>query len=165
VGQILIQLLHASGVRVIALDRFAEKLRLAREMGASLALNVQDQQTEGDIRNFSSNDGVQCAFNCVGSSQSMKECARYVSRGGRIVVIGEEPEFPSIDTTEIAQRELEIIGSRNGTRQDLTEALQLLAAGVVKPYVAARFPLPEVNAAFDCMRSQALGRVVVVVKE
>ncbi len=95
----------------------------------------------------------------------MKDCARYVTRGGRIVVIGEEPEFPSVDTIEIAQRELEIIGSRNGTRQDLVEALQLLRTGVVKPYVAARFPLQEINAAFECMRRQPLGRVVVVVKE
>ncbi len=72
---------------------------------------------------------------------------------------------PAIDTTEIAQRELEIIGSRNGTRQDLVEALQLLATGVVKPYIAARFPLCEINAAFEYMRNQPLGRVVVVVKE
>jgi 2-desacetyl-2-hydroxyethyl bacteriochlorophyllide A dehydrogenase len=165
VGQILIQLLYAGGVQVVALDRSAEKLRLAREMGATLALDAQDRRSEGAIRDISGADGVQCAFNCVGSSQSMKDCARYVARGGRIVVIGEEPEFPSIDTTEIAQRELEIIGSRNGTRQDLVEALHLLRTGVVKPYVAARFPLQEVNAAFECMRSQALGRVVIVVKE
>jgi hypothetical protein len=119
-------------------------------------------QTEGVTYNFTTG-GVQCVFNCVGSSQSMKDCAGYVTRGGRIVVIGEEPEFPSIDTTEIAQRELEIVGSRNGTRQDLVEALQLLRIGVVKPYIAARFPLREVNAAFECMRGQPLGRVVVVV--
>jgi len=165
VGQILIQLLHASGVRVVALDQATEKLQLAKEMGAGLALDRRHPGIDGMIREFSGSDGVQCAFNCVGSSQSMKECALYVSRGGRIVVIGEEPEFPNIDTTEIAQRELEIIGSRNGTRQDLAEALHLLAGGVVKPYVAARFPLKDVNAAFEFMRSQALGRVVIVVKD
>ena len=102
VGQILIQLLRAGGVRVVALDCTSEKLQLAREMGASLALSAQDQHREGAIRDFSGADGVQYAFNCVGSSQSMKDCARYVTRCGRIVVIGEEPEFPSVDTIEIA---------------------------------------------------------------
>ena len=165
VGQILIQLLGAEGVRVVTIDRSAEKLRIAKDMGAALALDVQDKRTGLTVQEFSGSSGVQCAFDCVGTAQSMRECARHVMKGGRIVVIGEEQEFPGIETTEIAQRELEIIGSRNGTRQDMVEVLALLKSGIIKPYVAARFPLHEINTAFEFMRSQSLGRVVVVVKE
>ena len=86
-------------------------------------------------------------------------------RCGRIVVIGEEHDFPSINTTEIAQKELEIIGSRNGTRQDTVEAIRLLEAGIIKPIIARRFPLPEINEAFDFMRKGAVGRVVITVRE
>jgi 2-desacetyl-2-hydroxyethyl bacteriochlorophyllide A dehydrogenase len=165
VGQILIQLLGAGGVRVVTIDRSAEKLQIAKDMGASLALNVQEKRMALTIQEFSGTSGVQCAFDCVGTSYSMRECARHVMKGGRIVVIGEEQEFPGIETTEIAQRELEIIGSRNGTRQDMVEVLALLKSGIIKPFVAARFPLLEINVAFDYMRTQSLGRVVVVVKE
>jgi len=86
-------------------------------------------------------------------------------RCGRIVVIGEEHDFPEINTTEIAQKELEIIGSRNGTRQDTVEAIRLLEAGIVKPIIAQRFPLEEINEAFDFMRQGAVGRVVIMVNE
>jgi propanol-preferring alcohol dehydrogenase len=86
-------------------------------------------------------------------------------RCGRIVVIGEERDCPSINTTEIAQKELEIMGSRNGTRQDTVEAIRLLESGVVQPVIGRRFPLTEINAAFDYMRQGAVGRVVVTVKE
>jgi len=114
---------------------------------------------------FSATAGVQCAFNCVGTSASMRFCADSVMRCGRIVVIGEEGEDPRIDTTEIAQKELEIIGSRNGTRRDMTDAIRWVESGAVTPVIGARFPLSEINKAFDTMRQGVCGRVVIVVKE
>lgn len=165
VGQILIQLLCAARVRVAAVDVSAPKLDLARALGADLAIDGRAANARQDIHQFSQNGGVQCVFNCVGTSASMRQSADFVMRCGRIVVVGEEPQFPHIDTTEIAQQELEIIGSRNGTRQDMKDAIGYIESGAVKPYVAARFPLADVNAAFDFMRNGALGRIVVVIKE
>ena len=78
----------------------------------------------------------------------MRLAADIVMRCGRIIVIGEEPQFPAIDTTEIAQKELEIVGSRNGSYQEMTEAIRLLENGTVKPHVAAHYPLEEINDGF-----------------
>jgi propanol-preferring alcohol dehydrogenase len=71
----------------------------------------------------------------------------------------------ALDTTEIAQRELEIIGSRNGTKDDMAEAVRMVAAGTVRPYIAARFPLRQINEAFDCVRAGALGRVIIDIQD
>lgn len=165
IGQVLVQILKAAGMKVAATARSPEKLRLAREMGADLALSPADPQTAEAVRDFSGAGGVRIVFDCVGTAQSMRDSADYLMRGGRLVVIGEEPEFPRIDTTEIAQRELEIIGSRNGTRQDMVEAIRLLETGVVKPFIAARFPLERANEALETMREGSLGRIVVEVKK
>jgi D-arabinose 1-dehydrogenase-like Zn-dependent alcohol dehydrogenase len=164
IGQVLTQILTASGIGVIATARGAEKRKLVEQMGAALALPTSGAQTRDAIlERFPG--GVGCVFDCVGTAQSMSDAASYLMRGGRIVVIGEEPEFPAIDTIQIAQRELEITGSRNGTRQDMVEAIRLLESGVVKPHVAARFPLEQVNEALQATRQGSTGRVVVVVKE
>ena len=163
IGQVLIQLLKAAGLRVVATARSEEKLRIAREMGADLALSPSDSATKAAIQDFSAG-GAHCVFDCVGTAQTMRDSANYVMRGGRIVVIGEEPQFPSIDTTEIAQRELEIIGSRNGTRQDTVEAIRLMESGVIQPFIAARFPLEQANEALEMMRRDAPGRIVVEIK-
>jgi D-arabinose 1-dehydrogenase-like Zn-dependent alcohol dehydrogenase len=95
----------------------------------------------------------------------MRESADLVMRCGRIVVIGEEADSPLIDTTEIAQKELEIIGSRNGTQQDLVEGIRLVEAGVITPPIARCFQLDNINEAFDFLRQGALGRVVVNIKQ
>ena len=71
-------------------------------------------------------------------------------------MIGEERDDTPINTTEIAQRELEIIGSRNGTRQDMAEGEHTCGSRrCPAAYRAARFPLDEINAAFDCVRAGA----------
>lgn len=164
IGQVLIQILSATGVRVIGVSRSEAKLRLARECGAHLVTKSGEPGVAETIREFSGTGGVQCVFECVGTAQTMRDAADYVMQGGRIVVIGEEREYPRVYTTEIAQRELEIIGSRNGTRQDMVEAIRLLEAGVVSPPIACRFTLDRINTAYDAVRQGAAARVIIVME-
>jgi D-arabinose 1-dehydrogenase-like Zn-dependent alcohol dehydrogenase len=117
------------------------------------------------IRDFAGGEGADAVFECVGTADTMKFAARAARGGGQIVVIGEEPEFPAIDTIQIAQRELEIIGSRNGSIQDAANALELISAGIIQPPIAARFPLSELNEALQTLRSgQASGRLIIQVR-
>jgi propanol-preferring alcohol dehydrogenase len=164
VGQVLIQILKASGVRVAAADVDQAKLDKARELGAALTVHARDAQAAQDVADYSETGGAQVVFNCVGTSASMRFSADAVMRCGRIVVIGEEAQDPRIDTTEIAQKELEIIGSRNGTAQDMEDAIRWVESGKVRPQIGARYPLDEINAAFERMRQGVLGRVVVVIR-
>jgi len=164
-GLTLIQILKAAGIRVIGMARSEESLARAREVGADITIGVNEADAASQVKDFTNGFGAQCVLDCVGTSQSMRQSADFVMRCGRIVVIGEERDCPPINTAEIAQQELEIIGSRNGTRQDMVEAVQFLSSGLVKPPIARRFPLDEINEAFDCMRRTRGGRVVIVVKE
>ncbi|HWB14504.1 MAG TPA: alcohol dehydrogenase catalytic domain-containing protein [Pirellulales bacterium] len=164
IGLILVQLLRASGVTTIVVDRSAASLEQARQAGAELAVSFDDVQAVDQVRAAAGagKDGADCVFELVGRAATMKFAAAAARRGGRIVVIGEEAEFPSIDTITLAQRELQLIGSRNGGLQDALDALNLLARGVLRPPIAAHFPLERINDAFDLVRSgQANGRVIV----
>jgi propanol-preferring alcohol dehydrogenase len=160
VGQIIIQVAASRGIRVAAADLVPKKLELARGMGAEAVFSAEREPALAGVRDWQG-AGATCVFNCVGTPDSMRLAAEMVMTCGRIVVIGEEPGGVPLDTTEIAQRELEIIGSRNGTKDDMAEAVRLVAAGTVRPYIAARFPLQQINEAFDCVRGGALGRVII----
>jgi D-arabinose 1-dehydrogenase-like Zn-dependent alcohol dehydrogenase len=166
VAQPLIQLLKAAGVRVIAVSRSEEKLSIARQLGADWVRRADAPSCAmaKQIREFAGGDGAACVYDCVGSSSTMNESASFVRRGGQIIVLGEEPEVPSVDTIQIAQRELEIIGSRNGSRQDFVDAIAMLASGMIAPPVARTFPLEQINEALHFVRSgQAHARVVITV--
>jgi propanol-preferring alcohol dehydrogenase len=177
IGLILVQLLKAGGVRTAVVDRSSARGGLALQNGAELALSADDPEAVAQVRAFAGfgrlgdlgdlgADGVDCVFELVGRADSMKLAAACVARGGRIVVIGEEAEFPAIDTITLAQRELQLIGSRNGGLQDALDALELLARGVLRPPIAGHYPLPRINDAFALVRSgQAQGRVIITVTE
>lgn len=160
IGQVLVQILTHAGIQVLALTRSAAKLEIAKRLGATAALHPKSLNDKDGFRDFA-REGIACVFDCVGTAESMNLAVHLVRRCGRIVIIGEEPQCAPVTSTEIAQRELEIVGSRNGTRQDMAEAIRLLEKGVVKPVVAARFPLDEVNSALDTMRHGAPGRIVI----
>jgi D-arabinose 1-dehydrogenase-like Zn-dependent alcohol dehydrogenase len=165
IGQILVQILRHAGARVIAIGRLPASLELAERAGASLALSADTPDLEERVASFSENTGAACVFECVGLSSTMRTAATLLMRGGQIIVIGEEPEFPAIDTIQIAQRELEILGSRNGSRNDAADALNWMAQGVIKPPIARILSLAQINEGLQLVRDGAVvGRVVIALK-
>ncbi|MEX2172098.1 MAG: alcohol dehydrogenase catalytic domain-containing protein [Pirellulales bacterium] len=166
IGQLLIQILKQAGARVVGLSRSPGSLQLAQQCGADLGLISSQQETSQRVREFSGGMGVTCVFECVGNARSMQLAAECTTGGGQIIVIGEEPDFPAINTIEIAQRELEIIGSRNGSKQDAADALSWMAQGIVKPPIVKRVSLSQINEGMLAVREgTAHGRVVVTIAD
>jgi D-arabinose 1-dehydrogenase-like Zn-dependent alcohol dehydrogenase len=168
IGLILVQLLHAAGIRTLAVDRELASLKQAVEAGAVETLVIDEGDTGRLIRDWANGEraGFDCVFELVGRASTMKVAAECVRRGGQIVVIGEEAEFPAVDTIQIAQKELRIVGSRNGGLQDARDALAMLARGTIRPAIAARYPLERINEALASVRGGAIrGRAVVTIKD
>ena len=55
-----------------AIDRTADKLRLASEMGAVAAFDADTETARAGVMEFSDGAGVECVFNCVGTPDSMR---------------------------------------------------------------------------------------------
>ena len=163
VGLCLLQVLVASGVRVAAVDVEESKLDAAKNMGADAVFLAPHAISE--VQQWAGDDGVQGVFDCVGSGQTLDSACRMVMNGGRVVVIGEQGDTLPVTSTVIAQRELEIVGSRNGTRQDLVEGIRLVARGAVRPPIAARYALADINQAMQRVREGVVGRVVVQISQ
>jgi len=166
IGLIIIQILKSAGLRIIAASRSPKSLELAAEHGADLTVRLGSDDALEQVMNFTGGEGAQCAFDMVGLAATMKTAAEYVTRGGQIVIIGEEPESPAVDSITIAQRELEIIGSRNGGLQDAVDALSMMSSGIIAPRIDRRFALDDFNEAMEYVRSgKSHGRVVINVRQ
>lgn len=153
IGTLVLQILHAGGFPAVAVDRRAENRELARAAGAEFALAPEDLPAEPTF------DRV---FDLVGTRATTGLAGAVIRQHGRIIIVGEEPDEIAINTTAIAQREIEIVGSRNGSRADMEQAIQLMADGVLRPVIDSRQPLDGLNAAINRMRSGGVtGRIVV----
>jgi D-arabinose 1-dehydrogenase-like Zn-dependent alcohol dehydrogenase len=153
IGLIILQLLCHDGLEAEVFDPSPAARAAALAEGAAAAHGPDFSAADG---------GFDRVFDLVGTAASTGLAGRLVKARGRIVIIGEEAEFPAIDTIALAQREIEIVGSRNGARKEAQEALDLMGHGVIRPPVGKRVRLEAINEAFAAMQAGTVtGRIIV----
>jgi propanol-preferring alcohol dehydrogenase len=158
-GHIAVQYAKAMGMRVAAVDIADDKLALATKHGAELVVNALEQDPAEVIqREIGGAHGV--LVTAVHPS-AFGQAIGMARRGGTIVFNGLPPgDFPA-SIFEIVLKGLTVRGSIVGTRQDLEEALDFYARGLIHPTVSTR-RLDEINTIFDEMKHGKIdGRVVI----
>ena len=158
-GHVAVQYAKAMGFHVAALDVSADKLALARELGADLAFDC----SEGD--------GVEKLLRATGggahgvlvtavSPAAFSQAIACTRRRGTIALVGLPPgDFPT-PIFDVVLKRITVRGSIVGTRRDLAEALSFVADGKVRTSVIEE-PLAAVNDVFDRLRQGRIeGRAV-----
>ena len=139
-GHIAVQYARAMGLRVVAVD--ARTSDVVAEV----------QKATG---------GVHGVLVTAVHPQAFGQAIGLARRGGTIVFNGLPPgDFPA-PIFDIVLKGLTIRGSIVGTRQDMAEALDFYARGLIHPTVASA-GLDDINDVFDRMeRGQIDGRIVI----
>ncbi|HVZ14352.1 MAG TPA: zinc-binding dehydrogenase [Bauldia sp.] len=159
VGSFAIQYAKLAGATVVVAERTAEKREWARRLGADDAVST-DSAAE-TLRKRTDGRGVDCVLDLVGTEATMSAAMDAVAAGGRIVIVGYTPDTLPLSGRRLAQNEIEVIGSRGGSRKELAAALALTAAGQIRSIVTDRAPLDQVNQALAKLRrGEVLGRLV-----
>ncbi len=153
-GHLAVQIAKCFGAQVIAIDIADDKLEFARRLGADITMNA----AEDVVKQIRKMGGAHVAV-VTSAAKAAYDMAFYAVRSsGTLMVVGmpaEDLSFPAI-----LMREIRIMSSATGTREDLREVLELAATGRVKCQVETR-ALAQVNEVFDEMRrAKITGRVV-----
>ncbi len=162
VGSLLAQLARRAGARVIAVDQDSRRAQWAEENGAHVFLDSSISKNIPQAVHILTGDmGAECVIDVVGREATMNAGFNSAQRGGRMIVVGYTPDQFPMPGKHLAQNELEVIGTRAGRRQDLIDALDLMATGQLKSIVRYGYPLEKVNDALNYLRSgAAIGRIV-----
>lgn len=157
-GHIAVQYAVAMGMRVAAVDISDEKLALAQRHGAEVVVNARETDPVAEIQRLTG--GTHGVLVTAVHPSAFGQAIGMTRRGGTIVFNGLPPgDFPA-PIFDIVLKGLTIRGSIVGTRQDMIEALDFYARGLIHPTVAER-PLEDVNDVLDEMRAGKIdGRVV-----
>lgn len=158
-GHIAVQYAVAMGMRVIAVDIADDKLALAKKHGAEIALNAKGVDPAHEIQERIG--GTHGVLVTAVHPSAFGQAINMTRRGGTIVFNGLPPgEFPA-PIFDIVLKGLTIRGSIVGTRQDMVEALDFYARGLIHPTYSKR-PLEDINAVLDEMHHGKIdGRVVI----
>jgi NADPH:quinone reductase-like Zn-dependent oxidoreductase len=164
VNSISIQIAAALGAQVIALSSTDEKCAQAIAMGAKEVINykkVPDWSRE--VRRLTEGQGVDVVIDNVGTQtfpQSINSCAR----GGRIVTVGNTSgALVEFDNRLIFTKQLSILGSTMGSRQDFIDMLGFLQEKKIKVHIDTVFSLKDGKEAYRTLEEgRQFGKVLVV---
>ena len=177
VGTALLELGKLAG-----LEMYGTASKSNHELVSSLGATPIDYRTEDFVQRIRdlTGDGVDVVFDPVGGARQLWRSNRALRKGGRLVWFGMAATKKSglrvIPLTLMMVALLKLIPDGKQTplapdlskdnvwyRETLTELLGLLAAGQLKPVVAARIPLAEAARAHELMeRGGYSGKVVLI---
>ncbi len=161
-----VQFVRALGGRAIAIDVEDVRLALAASLGAEVTVHSAKTQAEAAVR-AAAPGGPAVVAQAVGGKAvgpATEEAMRLVARGGRIVLLGyDKGQAFTVDSAWCVNNEVAILGALSYPWRDLADVADLVAAGTVRPIVAATRPLAEANEALaDVERGAAPGRLVLI---
>jgi len=143
IGSFVVHAAAASGATVTAVDLDPVRLASASRLGAASTIDVSAPGPEDDL----SGEKPTVVFECTGRPDSLLRALQLVADGGRVVVVGHQPEPVAVDLREVALDELEVIGTQAHVfAQDFPEAVDLIAAdpGVWAEVAPTVYPLDQV---------------------
>ncbi|KRQ11239.1 alcohol dehydrogenase AdhP [Bradyrhizobium manausense] len=158
-GHVAIQYAKAMGLKVAAVDIAEDKLKLARETGADLAVNALAKDAVDKVLT-ATGGGAHGVLVTAVSTAAFAQALKLVRRKGTVSLVGLPPgEFPT-PIFDVVLKRITVRGSIVGTRRDLDEAIAFAADGKVKAEVT-KVPLSQINDVFERMKAGKIdGRMV-----
>ena len=96
-GHLAIQLAKANGAEVIAVDVADDKLELARECGADVAVNAATTQVHREIKK-ATGGGAHVVMVTSGSRAAYEAALRSIRKAGTLAIVGIAPEPVPLST-------------------------------------------------------------------
>ena len=153
----------ALGARVLATSTSDEKLARAKELGADEVVRT-DEDVVAAARELTDGAGVDIVVEHVGEA-TWKSSLQAVRVGGRVTVCGATsgPNPPAM-LHRVFWKQLSILGSTMGTREDFAAVYELVSSGRARPVVDRVYPITEVAAAHERLESgDQLGKIVLTI--
>ncbi|HUF15190.1 MAG TPA: Zn-dependent alcohol dehydrogenase [Acidimicrobiia bacterium] len=157
----------AGAGRIIAIDRIAEKLQLAAQMGATHVVDSSREDAVATVKELTDGLGVEKSFEAIGAKTTAEMAFAMLRPGGTATVIGLIPigqtvEIPGVELLD----EKRIQGSNMGSnrfRIDVPRYVEMYLDGRLNldDMVTDRIALEEINEGFARMRTGRTARIVV----
>jgi L-iditol 2-dehydrogenase len=161
IGLMMIATLNAYGIsEIIAVDGVAQRLEMAKKLGASRTLNVSENDPAAllkQIQEVTKGRGVDFAFQCTGVPAAAAQIWKFVRRGGGLCEVGffmDNGTCAINPHEDLCKKEITAVGSWVYSAQEYPIAIamirRLAQIGVpIEDLVTHEFPLHEINEAMQ----------------
>lgn len=163
VGQAAIPIARLHGARVLATSAPA-KMAQTKALGAEEVYDHYDGDFSRQVRAATRGAGADIVIEHVGEA-TWDRSVRSLGRGGRLVTCGATTGArAAIDLRHLFARQLALIGSYMGTKEELRQAASHFFAGRLAPVLDSTLPLTEARQAQTRLEAgEHFGKIVLTV--
>jgi L-iditol 2-dehydrogenase len=149
--QVLKRILRA---RVVVVGTRADRLTVARAMGADETVDVTRGDPVGAVRELT-DGGADFCYEAAGNARALDDAIAMARKGGTVVMLTVHRRV-EIDLEPAVRGELHLLGAICYSYREYEQALGLLAADRidVEPLLTHTFPLSQAQEAFDFVLSR-----------
>jgi L-iditol 2-dehydrogenase len=158
VGLLLVQVAVSMGVRVIASDRYSDKLAMAQSFGAEIMPDGQNAARFWDQLN------VITVFECAGVPETVELALRAAPRGSNVVLLGLSSQPASFVPVRIVREGINIHTSMIYDHPaDFARAIDLVAAGTLHPskVVTHDYSFEAIGQALEYASTGKAGKILI----
>ena len=171
IGTMAIQMVAAFGAVPVVTAGSAEKLELARSLGAKVLINYKEQDFVEAVRDATGGHGADVILDVVGAKYLQKNLDA-LAVAGRLVIIGLQGGTKAeLNLNQLMTKRAAVIGTtlRGRPVEEKSAIMQavgeyvwpLLVSGQIRPLVDRTFPLAEAAAAHEYFDSgQHTGKIL-----
>ena len=146
VGLLVAAVSRVRGARVLVTEPDPRRRGTARSLGIDV-LDPENGDPADQVDELSGRRGADVVFEVSGTQAGIDSAVRMASSRGRVVVVGIHPTPRSVDLFRVFWRELALHGARVYRREDVDEAVGLIADGAVPVGSLISHVLPIAQAA------------------
>ncbi|NTF32043.1 zinc-binding dehydrogenase [Rhizobium skierniewicense] len=161
IGSAAIQLAKKMGCIVITTVGSDDKIERAKALGADHVINYRVDRFEGVVRKLTKKKGVDVVFEHVGKD-TWAGSMFCLKRGGRLVTCGSTSGVSAeINLMMLFQQQLKLLGSFGCRMENMANAMQKMARGLVHPVIDTEVTFDTIEMALERMESrQVFGKIV-----
>jgi threonine 3-dehydrogenase len=153
---------HAGARHVVTTDLNPYRLELAKNMGATVALDVRDKSiTETQIE-LGMKEGFDVGLEMSGNGEAFRDMLVNMCHGGRVALLGIPTEELAIDWNTVIFNGLTIKGIYGREMYETWYLMQsMIQTGLdISPVITHKFHYTQYEEAFEVMRSGRSGKVI-----
>ncbi|MCK5934444.1 MAG: zinc-binding dehydrogenase [Fulvimarina manganoxydans] len=166
IGSAAIQLAKKMGCTVITTVGSDDKIERAKALGADHVINYRSDRFEGVTRKLTKKKGVDVVFEHVGKD-TFAGSMLVLKRGGRLVTCGSTSGVSTeVNLMMLFQQQLKFFGSFGCRMENMANAMQKMARGIVSPVIDTEIGMDDISVALERMESrQVFGKIVLKIAE
>lgn len=161
IGTAAIQLAKKMGCTVITTVGSNDKIEKAKALGADHVINYREDRFEGVVRKLTKKKGVDVVFEHVGAD-TWAGSMLCMKRGARLVTCGSTSGVSTnMNLMQLFQQQLKIFGSFGCRMENMADAMQKMARGIVHPVIDTVVGFNDIDTALKRMEGRdVFGKIV-----